>query len=137
MDISIDAAEVTAFATRMAGYPARAQAEWHTAGTASGQAIQRLAQSRIQVDTGAAKAQTTMESVSSSPAGVTVIVSSRATSGRGFPYPIVLNTGRTKGRRGGAYPGNRFFDSSIEDAGPFIDNAFGQAADRLLAWAAG
>lgn len=151
---TLDASEIAAFGTKALAAAARAPQEYGQAGREAGLAVQRYGQAFIPVDTGAAKAQTTMESVTVTASSVTVIVSSRATSASGFPYPIVLETGRgpieaKPGRvlvfpgkdgktvftkRVKAYAGNQFMSRALETAKPFIEARVDKATQRLMDW---
>lgn len=95
MDLTVDVSQIVALASRSEAAPARVSSELRQAGTESGLAVQRTAQTLIPRKSGTAANLTRMEPVQASASGVTVIVASTAQSKDGFPYPIALEEGRT------------------------------------------
>jgi hypothetical protein len=149
---TIDAAEIAAFGDRAIAAARRAPQEYGRAGKEAGMAVQRYAQAFIPVDVGTAKANTTMESVTVTASSVEVIVSSRAVSAAGFPYPIVLEEGRGPitakpgkvlvfpgkdgktvfTKRVGPYAGTKFMSRALDTARPFIEARVDAATQRLI-----
>jgi hypothetical protein len=151
---TIDAAEIAAFGDRAIAAARRAPQEYGQAGKEAGMAVQRYAQAFIPVDVGTAKANTTMESVTVTASSVEVIVSSRAVSAAGFPYPIVLEEGHRgiqakpgkflvfPGRDGKPvftkrvkpYTGTKFMQRAMDTAAPYIEAQVDKATQRLIDW---
>lgn len=156
MDLDIDVSQITALASRSTAAPARVSTELRQAGTESGLAVQRTAQSLIPRKSGTAANLTRMEPVQASSSGVTVIVSSTAQSKDGFPYPIALEKGR-KGfgpvrkkvlhfvaggkevftKHVGPAAAHPFMQPALTQNEAFVFSRFEAAYDRLLKWIAG
>jgi hypothetical protein len=154
MDYEVDISDLIAFISVGEQVPGRIQREMGVAGRSSGLAIQRLAQSKIRVKTGTAKALTQLKSVTVTPSSTTIVVASTAQSATGFPYPIVIEEGRgevvptrrkylrfeaggkvvfTKHAR--AVPPHPFMQPALDESIPFVLQEFRAAYERAVsAW---